>query len=304
MYDVITIGSAVMDIFIESSTFDIEKHNDQLFLCQVYGEKNEVDSFEIRTGGGGGNTAVGFARMGFKTGVITETGRDVLADLLTNDFHKEYVATNLIIQEKKEQTGGSIILLGKDGKRSILVYRGAASLLDPSDIPVDRLEDAKWVHIASIAGRAQTLKKIFHARKKQRKVSWNPGSSELQLINQGEIEFSEIPCDVLQMNADEWKKIEQFQKNALAHIPYIVVTDGSDGGTIYQKNIEPHIYGSHSAQVVDSTGAGDAFLVGFVSALIKEESVAVAAEWGAKNAASVVKYMGAKPGLLSNHEIA
>ncbi len=303
MYDVITVGSAVVDIFIESTTFKIEKHQDQLYLCQLYGEKNEIDSFELQPGGGGGNTAVGFARMGFKTGLVSETGKDTLSDVLVSNFHAEYVATNLLVQEKLEQTGGSVILLGQGGKRSILVYRGAASMLDPHDIPTSQLKRAKWVHVASVGGRTAALKKVFAARADNRKLSWNPGSAELKLINAGDLQFSKVPCDVLQLNAQEWDSIEQFQKNAIAHIPYIIITDGAKGGMVFVKGQETVKYKQHPSKLVDATGAGDSFVVGFVSALLKDKSVEQATMWGAQNAASVVSQRGAKPGLLHSSDI-
>jgi sugar/nucleoside kinase (ribokinase family) len=114
MYDVITIGSTVVDVFVHSDEFDLQHKDDKVWICQLYGDKVEIDGFEIFTGGGGGNTAVGFARAGFRTAVVSETGMDVFAQLVLKDFGNECVAQNLLVEEKKEQTGGSVVLVGKD----------------------------------------------------------------------------------------------------------------------------------------------------------------------------------------------
>ena len=106
MHDVLSIGSALIDIFIQSDQFELKSENDHVLLCQDYGNKLEVDSFHVLTGGGGSNTAVGFARAGFNAAVVCETGRDTLSQVVLQDFHQETVSTNYVIQEKKEQTGG------------------------------------------------------------------------------------------------------------------------------------------------------------------------------------------------------
>jgi hypothetical protein len=59
------------------------------------------------------------------------TGRDDFAQIVTQDLERERVSTQLVITEKKEQTGASIILVGAQGSRTVLVHRGAASNSTP-----------------------------------------------------------------------------------------------------------------------------------------------------------------------------
>ena len=105
MHQVITIGSALVDIFIHSPQFVPTKSKRGDLLCQLYGDKTEVDGFNVFTGGGGSNTAAGFARLGFKTAIMCETGRDGFARLVMQDFQDQQVSTQLVVEEKKEQTG-------------------------------------------------------------------------------------------------------------------------------------------------------------------------------------------------------
>lgn len=301
MYDVITIGSSMVDFFIQSDEFSMTKSSEGVLLCQRYGDKIEVDNFSTLTGGGGGNTAVGFARAGFHTAVVTETGKDVLSNLIVDSFHQEKVATNLIIQEKKEQTGGSVILIGQDGGRTVMVHRGAASLLDPVDIPVDSIEKTGWVHLSSIAGRQATLETIFKARR-NRKMSWNPGKQELYLLAESQLAFNALPIEVLLVNEQEWAMVDLVQPALTSHIPTIVVTNGNQGGRIISKGQETH-FSSQSIPSVDDTGAGDAFAVGFVCGYIWQQPLDICAAIGAKNAASVVGHIGAKPGLLRKGDL-
>jgi sugar/nucleoside kinase (ribokinase family) len=56
-------------------------------------------------------------------------------------------------------------------------------------------------------------------------------------------------------------------------------------------------------EAVEETGAGDAFGSGLVAALIQGKEIEEAIEWGKRQAAKVVQYMGAKRGLMTLEEI-
>lgn len=301
MYDMITIGSSMIDFFVQSDEFSMTKNSEGVLLCQRYGDKIEVDNFSLVTGGGGSNTAVGFARAGFHTAVVTETGKDVLAKLILDSFHQEKVATNLVIQEKKEQTGGSVILIGQDGGRTAMVHRGAASLLDPKDLPLDSIAKTGWVHLSSIAGRQATLSAIFKARG-NKKMSWNPGKQELYLLAESQLALNTLPVEILLINEQEWAMVDIAQPAIVTHIPIVVITNGSQGGRIISQGREITFH-SQATQSVDDTGAGDAFATGFVSAYIWQKPLTVCATIGAKNAAAVVEQVGAKAGLLRKENL-
>lgn len=304
MYDVITIGSSVIDSFIKSKAFTLQESTAGVHLCQAYGEKLEVDEYVVRTGGGGSNTAVGFARMGFRTAVITEVGTDVLAKMLVDDFHSERVSTNYLIAEKTERTGGSIILLGADGGRTILTHRGAAAQLDPKDVPAQALRLAKWVHLASIAGNIDTLKAIFTALKQNNtNSSWNPGKAEIELLRTKKLPISEVFCTAFFVNRQEWQLLGPVQQQILSHISLVVITDGGNGGYVFQDGKPAERFLAQSQKAVDETGAGDAFIVGFVSAWLRKQELSHCVQWGVQSASSVVLYLGAKQGLLTTQQL-
>ena len=156
---IITIGSALIDIFIRSEHFLKDSHG--IIRVGEVGGKFDVDSFILKTGGGASNTAVGFSRLGFDSAIISETGHDELAKTVIEDLRKEKVDISLMIHEKKEETGGSVILVLADGSRAVLVHRGASSQLDPKDIDIKEISQADWIHISSLSGRLDTLKHIF-----------------------------------------------------------------------------------------------------------------------------------------------
>lgn len=306
MQEIITIGSALTDIFVQSSQFEVAHHLDGVKLCQMYGEKLEAESLVVATGGGGGNAAVGFARAGYSVAVVSEVGSDVFGTMIIEEFHKEFVSTNYVVQEKKEQTGGSVILVGKDGGRTVLVHRGAAAQLDPQDIPQRVLKTAKWVHLSSIAGNLETLRTIGKCMTESRtKLSWNPGKRELDLLKEGTLQLHEIPVEVLLLNMQEWEQIASLHEDFKLQIPEIIVTNGHSEGVAFIKSLQgsPLKFLPKRVTVVDETGAGDGFAVGYVVARLQEKSPEQAIGWGQKNAASIITKFGAKPGLLTKAEL-
>ena len=90
MPDVITIGSATMDVFVESDDANIvsvyTKNKKSEFMSYPYGAKVEIEDFTSQVGGGGINTACNFANLGFNTGVIFKIGEDIYSDGILNSF--------------------------------------------------------------------------------------------------------------------------------------------------------------------------------------------------------------------------
>jgi len=302
-FDVITIGSAVVDIFIKSDDFLLHPSEMGTLLCQKYGDKVELDYLQLHSGGGASNTAAGFVKMGFATSTICELGKDMWTQFVVSDLDKAKIDTSLLIKERKEQTGGSIIMIGEDGGRTVMVHRGASSMLNPKDIDDSNLSSCRWVHLTNIAGQLETLKAIFKTvNDNPTKMSWNPGKAELEMLISGQLKISDLPVEIFIINKEEWQIVEKLKDQLTKKFPMIVVTNGKEGGFVLAQDQEIS-YQAEYKKTIDETGAGDAFCVGFISAYLHHQPLEICLDWGKRNAASVVTYIGAKDGLLSKREI-
>jgi sugar/nucleoside kinase (ribokinase family) len=242
--------------------------------------------------------------MGFSTAVVAELGRDAFADIVEKELRAEGVSTELLIRERKEQTGGSIVLVGKDGERVVLVHRGAAAQLGPEDLPLAALRQAHWLHLTSVAGQRQVLESVFRVVKEHAvRLSWNPGKSELALLLKVPLAELGVSCDVLFVNQEEWESVAPVQSQLKEIINTIVITNGSKGGQVLIKGQDALTFEAKQVDVTDTTGAGDSFASGYVSALLLEKTPAVAVQWGLLNASANIKIVGAKTGLLTRDEI-
>ena len=81
MFDIITIGSATLDVFLKCNHLHINTHlseesGESKEMCLPFGKKIEVDDALFDVGGGGTNAAVTLARQNLNVAVIAKIGKD------------------------------------------------------------------------------------------------------------------------------------------------------------------------------------------------------------------------------------
>lgn len=310
-FDVVTFGSAFVDVYLSSDEFKIVKSGKVATgtaLCEVYGGKIAVDKMVMTTGGGATNTAVGFERLGLQTGCVCCVGIDDWGLFVRKELKKEGVSL-LYVQQVKEHTSYSTILVSKDGGRSALVYRGASNKLSWHKVAWKKLK-ADWFYVSSLGGDLAMLTKIIREGEKRGvKIALNPGSKE---IKSGKKLRAFLPkIEVLLLNRQEAAKLTKHEfgnkeiilkdlRNLGAKI--VVMTEGRKGATVV-KDKKIIYLAARKAKAIEETGAGDGFGCGIAAGLIKGLPVEKALTWGLANGASVVKHFGPKQGLLFEPEM-
>jgi ribokinase len=298
---VTTIGTATIDIFFSSDAFILEKNNKKVFLCQNYGGKIEIDDHEITTGGAGTNVAVALARRGHEVSIIAELGRDNFAEIITNELSSEGVNPEYLIIEKLEKTACSAILRGADGGRTIMVSRSASGMLDDYDIPLDYLATREWLHLSSIGGSLNPLSEIWQVFDlAPLGFSWNPGKKELTALANNTLFLPKVTQGVFLVNDQEWQIVTALHQDILKAFTYVIITAGSKVGKIFVSGkLFQQFHPPSLTDIVDETGAGDAFCSGFISTIMYGRPVEEALTAATNNAANVIKFIGAKKGLTS-----
>ena len=129
MLDVVTFGSATMDIFIESDKAHIVNFrgiDGELDLyCLKYGDKIEIDHSAFEAGGGAINTAACFAKLGLKTSAAIKIGEGLDRREAKKTLKDYGIDTSFIMQTDEARTGFSIILTSFEGDRTVFAHRGA-----------------------------------------------------------------------------------------------------------------------------------------------------------------------------------
>ena len=186
MFDVITIGSATMDVFVESDDANIvsvcKKDKKTEFMSYPYGAKLEITDFDSQVGGGGVNTAVNFANLGLKTGAIFKVGHDIYSKGIFKSFENKTVDLSNVIQRDDVSTGFSIILTSFEGDRTVLAHRGANALIQKSEINFDAIKNSKLLYIAPLNGDSnKVLDDIVNfAKENGTFVCFNAGTTSIK----------------------------------------------------------------------------------------------------------------------------
>ena len=309
-FNFLSIGAGLHDVFVRSSETrvidDPESENGQA-LCLPLGAKLEVDTLKVEVGGGGANSAVAFARLGFKAAALCRVGKDLAGEQIKQSLLHEGVITNHLVTDPAHPTGQSFILLAPNGQRTAMAYRGAAAHFVLEDIDEELVRHSEWVYLSSIGGNQAVLTRIFalcHLHKV--KVAWNPGSKELA---HGQRFLTPLlqQTDILLLNREEAALLTDLPHHATHDIlerlisfiskGMVVVTNGSDGASAFDGDHIETLPGNE-VLVVDTTGAGDAFGSGLVAAHAGGASIDHALSFAIANAESVIGQIGAEPGLL------
>ncbi len=310
-YDVISVGSATLDVFLRCDDFRVTEGKGSFtgqYLQVPYGGKSEVSQLAIQSGGGGTNTAVGFARLGLSSAVLARCGRDFACTIVRQDLKKERVSPRLILALPGDQTDYSTILVGPDGGRTILVSRGSTRL-EAGQVFFNTLR-ASWLYISSIEGNLDLLACLLdHADRNGIKVAVNPGRKEL--AQPAELGKLLGRADVVILNREEAARLTGYALKDARVLPAVaalvkelaVITNGSEGAVVYDREDRQLVSRGFSVKMVDATGAGDAFGCGFVAGLVKGIGLEEALRLGIANGAAVVTQLGAKTGLIREREV-
>ncbi len=322
-YDVICVGSASQDIFFPTDEgIVLETPEDitakEKVAFELGGKYRVADRYEA-VGGVAANVASGLAKLGRSVAAYSCVGDDDLGGRVIAQLKHSGVVTDLITRFPETKTDlSAIIVLTQNGERTIFHNRDANERLV---VVEEKLRPTEWIFVSALNGDWQRNLATALAAQKQygHRLALNPGQHNIKENAQLMLEtLSSV--DLLLLNKDEATELllqmtprptdteledDLFllEKLAVAGAKVIGMTDGKRGSWGYDGK-EYWFCPIHTrAAVVDSTGAGDAFASGFLTAHLAGEPLSCALQYGMANSGSVVGFYGAIAGLLSLHEM-
>ncbi len=314
-FDILSIGDVVTDAFIKLFDEDAKVITDKeggKWLAMPFATKLPFDHSEVIAGvGNAANAAVSFARLGLKTGFVTNVGadaqgREIITSLDHNDVDTSFIRINhgkmsnyhYVLWYKEERT----ILIKheeynyhwprfhqKDVPRWVYFSSISKNALDYHDDVADWLEENPSVHLAfqpgtfQMAAGTKRLKRIYER-------------SSILLLNREEA-VKVGGGDYDDMN-DLFDKLHELGPQV------VVITDGPKGAYASDgmKRLFMPPYPDPKPPF-ERTGAGDAFSSTFVAAAAKGLSMDEALRWAPINSMSVVQKVGGKAGLLTEEQL-
>ncbi|MBM4177572.1 carbohydrate kinase family protein [Candidatus Gribaldobacteria bacterium] len=292
MFDIITFGSATIDVFAILKPL---KQKGQ--LCFKGGAKENLANLFIESGGGGTNTAASFANFGLKTAYCGEIGADIWAELIKNDLKKRNINLVFLRVNKKNKSSVSLILSPEKGERVIL-SSFEKNPLSRKNLPLSSLK-TKWFYLAPLHNQSvQILKPLVKfAYQKKIKIALNPSKEQIQDLTSQEIE----KIDCLIVNQEEFallkEKVEKFTG-------ILVITQGAMGCLVKDiKNKREYLAMARDIKMKEATGAGDAFASGFITGLFLKNDIQYSIRLGLFNSECCIQEIGAKNGLMKRQDL-
>lgn len=257
----------------------------------------------LRPGGSAGNVAAWLGHLGVDTVFCGRVGADAV-DRHTRALAEHGVAAH--VAGDPGTTATIVLQLDREGERTMFVDRGANRGLVADDVPAEAWDDVTWLHLTGYtffdpATRPVAAELLAAARRRDARVSVDPSSVAFLRAAGGEHFLGWIDgAEVVFPNLDEARVLigstgPQIDLDALAaRFPHVVVTLGSMGAA-YLSGTERAQITAPRIDVVDTTGAGDAFAAGFLARWVGGSTPEEALDGGRAAAETCVAHLGARP---------
>jgi len=266
------------------------------------GEESFITRYDEIPGGSAANTIVGLARLGMKVGFIGKIANDKEGKLQFKSLKEEKIdMTNVIISEEGE-SGIVIGFVDENGERALYVNPGVNDAIKFEEIDQTYLRNTKFLHFTSFVGE-----KPFKVQKKIIKtiseplVSFDPG--ELYIQKSLTVLRPIIKkCYVLFLNEREQqiltgKDFQTGSKILLKNGAQVVAVKLGGKGCYVTNGQEKYLIDAYHVQVVDTTGAGDAYCAGFLYGLVMSKDLYTCGQLGNWVASCKIQKMGSREGL-------
>lgn len=294
-----------------------------LLVASTDGPLAEVVHFERRLAGAETNVAIGLARLGLRVAWVSRVGTDAFGRYVKAAVAAEGVDCHAVAEDPGRSTG--LMLKGRrgdGGDPAIDYYRrhSAASALSAADLDPGLLLRARHLHVTGIlpalspSTLALTEQAMRCMREAGRTVSFDPNlrprlwpSRDVmaQTLNRlaaladwvlpGEAEARALTG--LERTAD----LAAFYLDRGARV--VFVKQGERGAAVHTAEAAWQLAGHPVPRVVDTVGAGDAFAVGVISAMLEGRSPPEAAARGNWIGARQVQVVGDYEGMPRRGEL-
>ena len=296
--DVLSLGIFVVDVLGRPIDRFPEKGKLELF-----------DQLEIHSGGCANNTAIALSRLGVSVGVIGKIGSDQFGDIILQALTDNDVNTNGLIRDSEVNTSFTFVAIASDGERSFCHYIGANGTFSQDAINWDLIKNTKILHVAGALVMPQFDGKPMSNVLKKAKELGITTSLDTTWDATGKWMDTLEPClpyvDIFLPSLTEAEQLTG--KSDLKSITSLLrdygistigIKMGEEGSFVSTPDDEFYVP-AYSVDIVDATGAGDAYVAGFLAGIIKGWDIKKTAELASATGAACVTAIGTTTGIES-----
>ncbi|MGP0585187.1 carbohydrate kinase family protein [Paenibacillus timonensis] len=287
--DLLTIGELLVDM-----------------IANEYGEETHGDGYTRFPGGSPSNIAINANKLGIRSRIVSAVGRDGLGSYLTQRLEAAGMDIDGI---QRVDAATSLVVLTKSQASPIPIFYRDADYRLTYDAKLEQaLVQSKAVHFScwpiSRGPSRRVIERVMEEARKRglligfdpnyHRMIWQPGEDGVEYVKSiiprvDIVKPSEDDAERLFGKADPFKQIDRFL-NLGAKL--VIMTLGKQGAIVSNGN-ETVSFSTLATEVVDTTGAGDAFWSGFYTALLQNFTVRESLNLGFAVSAYKLRHLGA-----------
>lgn len=298
MAKITVVGSANIDLVVRTPRMPVK------------GETILGGPFFSGCGGKGANQAVGAARLGGDVTIVARLGQDQFGDTAADNFRQEGIRLDCVFRSAEAHTGIASILVDGAGENLIVVASGANAELSPADVEVsaDAIVAADVVLVQLESPMATVRRAVEIAHQAGVTVLLNPAPGQPladALLRQVDVLTpNQIEAQIITGLAAGTPAEAEIAARALLEkgVGTVIITLGAAGALVVTAGGAEHVPG-FTVDVVDTTGAGDAFSGALAVALSVRQPLAQAVTFANAVAALQVTRQGAAAAMPRRAEV-
>ena len=306
--EAVIIGAGIVDIPlspVDRGVFDVRSQ--------------PLESIAMHLGGDAANEAAALSRLGHRAALVSLVGRDGAGDFVRGALERHGVDTRWIVRRDRLDTGINIVLVRPDGERSFITNKnGSLRRLSLQDI-LPALEDPAFakaricclasLFVSPMLSLSDTEALLGRVKAMGLTVcadTTRPKNGETVQALGGILS----KLDYFFPNLAEAAAITgQSDPDAIADallgtgVRHVILKLGGKGCLAADAHRRAIVPGFAVSRCVDTTGAGDTFAAGFISALLEGGDMASCARYANAAASICVENVGASPEALSRKAV-
>jgi len=310
--DIVGIGNAIVDVLTTIDNSLLERLSFNKGSMTLIDENKAKELYEIatnkiqRSGGSVANSLACVSQLGGKAAFIGRVKNDKLGKIFT----EEIITTGTIFKTPPSSVGPStarcLIFVTPDAQRTMCTYLGASVLLEPEDIDLSVIKEAKILYLEGYlwdnpAAKNAFIKAAEIAKNAGRKVALSLSDSFcVNRHRESFIKLVENHIDILFANEDEITTLYKTSSLNTAiqklknKCDIAAITIGKKGSILISNGTETSINPFILGKAIDTTGAGDLYAGGFLKGLADGLKPEISAKIGSICAGHIVTQLGSR----------
>ena len=313
IFDTVAIGQAIVDVlapvnfdFItdhgltKGSTHHILQHQSDQFL-------KDIHPIVITPGGTASNSLSGIAHLGGNVGYISRMANDYLGKIILQHLKQDGITFSKKPSQHALGTGRCLSLITPDADRTMVTYLGISHTFSEDDLDYEFLKSTKSLLVEGYQCETPSMFQTTEiavkcAKKEGALIAMSSAHTQcMERYRHQLLPFIKEFLDVFISNDEEimaltgTESLEDAKKIAKTLCPITVMTCGPKGAYIVTPHDDFFVAPPSVSKVIDTTGAGDQYLAGFLYALTQGKTLEECGAMASKCAGKIIQHVGARP---------